>query len=295
MEPQSNDPPLIAIVGETGSGKSALALELASQFNGEIIAADSRTIYRGMDIGTAKPSPEEQAMVPHHLIDVVDPNETFSAADFKRLAEKAIDDIGERGKVPFLVGGTGLYADAVLYDFSFRPKPDLVLREKLQKMSVSQLQHLLLEADIPLPENEQNPRHLIRAYETKGVLPERHLLRCNTLIIGLTVDREKLRATITHRVDAMVAAGLIEEVRAIADMYGWDAPALQAPGYKAMRSYIDGNCSMEEAKTLFIQNDMQLAKRQRTWFKRDKHIHWICKKAEAVDLITTFLNKFYTA
>lgn len=295
MGSQSNQTPLIVIVGETASGKTALAIELAKQFNGEVIAADSRTVYRGMDIGTAKPTPEEQDGIPHYLIDVVSPDEEFTAAEFKKMANEKIAKIGERGKLPIIVGGTGLYIDSVIYDFEFRTPADTELREKLQGLSVDELQEILKGKDLPLPENSRNPRHLIRAIETGGAVASRQPLRENTLVLGLTIDREELRQKLAKRVELMVNQGFVDEVKHVAKQYGWDAPALQAPGYKAFRKYLAGEATLEEAKTLFIQNDAQLAKRQRTWFRRNKDIHWICKKDEAVDLVTTFLNKVYTA
>jgi tRNA dimethylallyltransferase len=161
-------PILIAIVGETASGKSALALDLAERYNGEIIAADSRTVYRGMDIGTAKPSVADRARVPHHLIDIADPDQSISAADFQRLAYKAIADIQAREKNAFLVGGTGLYIDAVLYNFKFHGPADLAERAKLEKLSVVELRQQLQDEGTPLPTNQNNPRHLVRQLETKG-------------------------------------------------------------------------------------------------------------------------------
>lgn len=292
MESGSDNAPLIAIVGETASGKSALALELARRFNGEIIAADSRTIYKGLDIGTAKPTPKERQAVRHHLLDVVTPDGTFTVADFKRMANEAMADIARRGKLAFLVGGTGLYIDAVIYDFSFRGVAhDPAMRNELQQLDVDDLQALILERNLAMPANSRNPRHLIRVLEADGILPERHPLRQNTLIIGLEIERDVLRTNIAHRVEQMVGQGFIDEVRSTMAQYGQDAPALQAPGYKAFRAYLDNEIDLETAKQQFVQNDMRLAKRQRTWFRRNEDINWICKKAEAVDLVTTFLNK----
>jgi tRNA dimethylallyltransferase len=207
------------------------------------------------------------------------------------VAQQAIAGIASRGKLPFLVGGSGLYIDAVVYDFSFRPGADASQREQLQKLSVGELQSLLAERGIALPENQRNPRHLIRALEAEGATPMRAPLRPNTLYIGIDPGRDALREKITRRVDVMVEAGFIDEVRRISKRYGWDAPALQAPGYRAFRAYIEGSSTLEEAKQLFVQNDMQYAKRQKTWFKRNNDIHWISKTAEAVELITTTLNK----
>lgn len=284
--------PLVVIVGQTASGKSALAMHLARRFNGEIIAADSRTVYRGMDIGTAKPTPKDRAAVPHHLIDIVDPDESFNVADFQRLANAAIKDVARRGKLPILVGGTGLYVDAVIYNFGLRKPADPELRKELGGLSVEELQARLLEQGLPLPANVRNPRHLIRVIETGGQVAVRGPLRPRTLIIGLQIDPETLRAKIAHRVDAMVDAGLVEEVRRLGEQYGWDLPALQAPAYKAFRLYIEGKISLEEAKRQFVKYDWQYARRQKTWFKRNKDIVWVDNRVEKIeDLITSFLSK----
>jgi tRNA dimethylallyltransferase len=293
MESKPDPTPLVVIVGETASGKSALALELAKQFNGEIIAADSRTIYKDMNIGTAKPTEADQAGVPHHLLSVVAPNASFTVADFKQLADAAIADIRHRGRVPFLVGGSGLYIDAVIYDFQFLEKADDEQRHNLQALTVEELQALLREQGVPLPHNERNPRHLIRAIETKGAIATamRRPLLPGTVLIGLQLEREILRQRITDRVEQMVSHGLLEEVAHLGRQYGWEVPAMQATGYKAFRRYIEGECTLSEAKEAFVQNDLHLAKRQRTWFKRNKSIHWISKKEEAVDLLTTKLSK----
>lgn len=284
-------PPLIVIVGQTASGKSALAMHLAQKYNGEIIAADSRTVYRGMDIGTAKPMPNDRKIVKHHLIDVVYPSSTFSSLQFKQQANMAILNISGRGKLPIMVGGTGLYVDAVVYDFQFRGPADPDVRRELEQLSVDELQARLRDADIPLPTNSQNPRHLIRALETDGQVAARGPLRPNTLVIGLQIEPDALRKKIADRVDAMVAAGLVEEARGLAERYGWDVPAMQAPAYKAFRPYIEGKITLEEAKRLFVQKDWQYARRQKTWFRRNKDIVWICKPDESIDLVTTFLNK----
>lgn len=291
MGPESEHTPLVVIIGQTASGKSALAMKLAKQFGAEIIAADSRTVYKGMDIGTAKPGKEDRDQIRHHLIDVVAPDEPFSVADFQRLAQAAISDISSRSKVPFLVGGSGLYVDSVIYNFSFRQPADKAAREQLQSLTIAELQALLEERGIDLPENKENPRHLIRALETGGEVPQRSGLRPQTLVIGLAKDREELESNIRARVDSMVRDGFVEEVAQLAKKYGWDVPALQAPGYKAFRSYLAGQATLEQAKQQFIQYDLQYSKRQKTWFKRNPEVIWISNEAEAVDLVTTFLNK----
>lgn len=291
MEPKPNTTPLIVIVGETASGKTALAIKLAKKFNGEIIAADSRTIYRGMDIGTAKPTIAERDGIEHHLVDIISPVDSYSAAQFKQDALKAIDDIEHKRKLPIIVGGSGLYIDAILYDFAFGKEPDLEYRSQLQKKTVDELQKILIDKGVEFPRNDKNPRHLIRAIENGGVVTSPRDMRANTLVIGLSIDREKLHEKLKKRVDAMIASGLLDEVRELALKYGWDAPALQSTSYRAFQTYFDGQNSLAEAKEMFVRNDMQLAKRQRTWFKRNKSIHWMSEQDNFVDLVTTFLNK----
>ncbi len=281
----------MVIVGPTASGKTALALELARQFGGEIVAGDSRTVYVGADIGTAKPTAEERAIVPHHLIDVATPDAQFTVADFQRLARAAIAGITRRGKLPILVGGSGLYIDAVIYNFSFRSGHNPAGRGQYDGIPVAQLQALLLARGIPLPENSRNPRHLMRSLESNGQAHSRDALRPYTVIVGLDPGREALRQKISGRVTQMAQAGLVDEVRRLAEEYGWDAPALQAPAYRAFRGYVEGALTLAQAEQLFVQNDVRYAKRQQTWFKRNPDIHWISKTAEAVDLITTLLNK----
>lgn len=267
--------PLVVIVGETGSGKSALAMQIARENNGEIICADSRTVYKGMDIGTAKPSRADREAVPHHCLDLVRPDQSFTAADFKQCAAAAIDDISARGKLPIMVGGTGLYIDAVIYDFQFRPAADPTLRQQLSELGVEELQQKLRERSIPLPRNDRNPRHLIRALETNGRIAEKRPLRQNTLTFGLSVPREELAARISKRVEAMIAAGLEQEAKRLAETFGWDAPGLQTIGYKEWQPYFAGTQSLQATRELIIKNSLQYAKRQRTWFKRNNSIQWI--------------------
>lgn len=252
-------PPLVVIVGPTASGKTALAIDLAKQFNGEIICADSRTVYAGMDIGTAKPTEEERAQVPHHLLDIVKPDETFTAADFKRRANEAIAAIAGRGKLPIMVGGSGLYIDAVLFDYGFAAKD--------------------------APRDQQNPRHL-----AESVASSKRSLRKATLVIGLQVERSVLKRRIEKRIDVMVASGLIDEVRWLLESYP-NSKALQAPGYKAFSKYLAGNIDLGEAKAAFARNDYQLAKRQMTWFKRNETVQWLSNSSDATALVRDFLNK----
>ena len=289
-----NKPPLLVIVGETASGKSALALQLAQRLNGEIICADSWTVRREVNVGTAKPSPEEQAKVPHHLLDVVGPDEDFTAAVFKRMALEAIDDIAARGKVPLLVGGTGLYIDGVVYDFGFLPAGDRGERETLNRLSAPELTAEVEARGLELGDVDiRNKRRLIRLLETNGARPERREQRSNTLIIGLKVDRTTLDQRIEQRVDAMLVAGLEEEVKALADRYGWDCEALKGVGYSQWKDYFLGAADLDLTRARIIKATRDLAKRQRTWFKRNSSIQWFSTPVnlpEVVDFITTNLN-----
>ncbi len=286
--------PLIVIVGETASGKSALALKLARQFGGEIICADSWTVRRGMDIGTAKPTPKERALVPHHLLDIVEPDEDFTAAVFKRLAQAAIDDISSRGKLPIIVGGTGLYIDGVLYDFSFLEAGNRGERLELNNLTPLELLTRIetLGLDIGMVDT-RNKRRLIRLIETGGAVPTKQKLRGNTLQIGIKTDREELNQRIMARVDAMLAAGLEAEVRALSERYGWDAEGLKGVGYAQWRDYFAGTQALAETREKIIKASLDLAKRQRTWFKRNKSIRWFItpvKWSDVVDSVTTFLQ-----
>jgi len=267
--------PLIAIVGETASGKTGAAIEVAKRVNGEIICADSRTVYKQLDIATAKPTKAERGAIPHHLIDVVYPNEKFSAAQFKRLAEKCIQDIQKRGKVPIVAGGTGLYVDALLYNFQFADKPDEQLRYSLEQMNDDELTTLLKTKNIDNSElNTKNRRHVIRAIERGGTKPVRSMLRENTVVLGITLDRELLKQRIATRVDQMFREGVIEEIRAVSDLYGWDVEALSGANYIVVRDHLQGKASEQDVSDAFIKRDISLAKRQRTWFKRNNDIEW---------------------
>lgn len=287
--------PLIVIVGETASGKSALALALAQRFDGELICADSWTVRRELNIGTAKPSLADLVAVPHHLLDIVGPNEDFTAAVFKRLANEAVAEITSRGKLPIMVGGTGLYVDSVLYDYGFLQEGNRVERERFNAMSIEDILAEIAVRGISLGEVDvQNKRRLIRLLETNGAQPTRADLRHNTLIIGVQPERSELEQRIMYRVDTMLGAGLEAEVRALVERYGWQAEGLKGVGYAQWKDYIEGTESITETRRKIIKATMNLAKRQRTWLRRNKSIHWISTpvdQAHVVDLITTFLSK----
>jgi len=285
-------PPLIAIIGETASGKSALAVELAQRFNGELICADSWTVYRDFNIGTAKPTAEECALVPHHLLDVADPREGFSAVVFQRLAKEAIADITARGRLPIMVGGTGLYIDSVLYDYSFLPPSDPELRDELNAMSLEEVLKRADDMELDVTGIDlRNKRRVIRLIENNGVRPDRQELRGNTLVLGIAVEREELRARVTARVDAMLAAGLENEVRRLSETYGWEAEPMKGIGYREWQESFAGSQNLDETRERIIKATMDLAKRQRTWFKRNNGIQWVSDRSNAVDITTTFLNK----
>ncbi|MDQ3065067.1 MAG: tRNA (adenosine(37)-N6)-dimethylallyltransferase MiaA [bacterium] len=284
---ESNLSPLLVVVGPTASGKSQLAMEIARKFNGEIICADSRTVYKGMDIGTAKPSTQDQQEVNHHIIDIVKPDEVFTAASFKRLALQAITDITNRGKLPILVGGTGLYIDGVIFDFAFLPPVETEERARLQQLSVAQLQQRLIKQNIAMPENKNNPRHLIRAIETNGAVPVKGNLRGNTLVLGIEKSKQELTQIIENRTKEMIKNGLKQEVKTLAILYGWDSPGLSAVGYREWHEKNDEK-AIEQS---IIKNSLNYAKRQRTWFRRNPHIAWIKNSAEVTELVQSFIQQ----
>lgn len=287
--------PLIVIVGETASGKTALSIELAKRLDGEIICADSWTVYKGFDIGTAKPTLAEQDGVPHHLLDIADPAEGFSAAVFQRMAQQTIDDIWRRGRLPIMVGGTGLYIDSILYDYSFLPVSDPATRQQLNSMTLDELlaRATQMQLDVSMIDT-RNKRRIIRLIENNGVLPTRQPLRDNTLVLGVRRPIEELRERIVRRVDTMVHDGLADEVQRLGEQYGWDCEPMKAPAYRAFREYVKGAISLEEAAFRMVQNDLKLAKKQRTWFKRNSSIHWIepgVEIDEILELTHSTLNK----
>lgn len=286
--------PLLVIVGETASGKSALALSLAQRLNGELICADSWTVRREVNIGTAKPTDEERQLVPHHLLDVAGPDEDFTAAVFKKLANQAIENISKRGKLPIMVGGTGLYIDGVLYDYGFLPAGDRQDRQELNVLSQRELLTKISELGLELGDIDTgNKRRLIRLIETNGQKPTKQSLRKNTLVIGIKSDRDELNHRITKRVDAMIEEGLEAEVRGLVEQYGWDCEALKGVGYAQWKDYLEGQETLEITRQKIVKATQDLAKRQRTWFKRNKSVHWFptpVNQTEVVDLVTTFFG-----
>lgn len=266
--------PLIVIVGPTASGKSATAMRIAEEFHGEIICADSRTIYKGMDVGTAKPSEADRALIPHWGLDLVEPGETFTAADFKYFAQQKIAEIRARGHVPMLVGGTGLYIDGVIFDYEFVDS-DPELRQKLEALSLEELKEYCVINNITLPENHQNRRYVIREIERKNVSGKRLVEPiANTIIVGIATERDELRSRIAARSEQLFESGMVEEATLLGEKYGWDSEAMTGNIYRLVRQYLDGEFDKNELKARSIISDWQLAKRQITWLKRNPFIMW---------------------
>lgn len=269
--------PLVVIVGPTASGKTGLAIRLAKEFGGEIISADSRAIYRGLDIGTAKPTIEERKGVPHWGIDLVDPGERFTVADFKVYADNIIKDIRSRGKVPILVGGTGLYVDAVVYDFKFtKGGNDVMRRTALEQLSLSELHEYCLENNVSLPENDKNKRYVINAIMRSGENHKRNEKPiANTLIVGITTQNEILKSRIIERANIIFSPETFAEAEGVAGRFGWDNEAMTGNIYPLIRMVLAGKMTKAEAQERFITLDWRLAKRQMTWLKRSGHIRWL--------------------
>ena len=264
---------LIAILGPTASGKTGLSIDIAKKYNAEVISADSRAIYKYMDIGTAKPSKDEQAGIPHWGIDLVGPGQDYSVADYKKYADKKIGDIENRHKLALLVGGTGLYVDSVLYDFNLAPKNPNV-RLIMADKTIAQLQQIIRDNKLQMPENLNNKRYLIRAIERGGHPLNKKPISREALIIGICPNKTVLQKRIEKRLDNMLKIGVVDEIKVCANKYGWDSTAMTGGIYRAFKCYIQATCSIEEAKDSFIKSDLLLAKRQMTWFKRNKDIHW---------------------
>lgn len=281
--------PLVVICGPTAVGKTAAAVSFALTPGGEIVAADSRTIYRFMDIGTAKPSAEQRAAVPHHLLDVADPDEVVTLAAYRTLAADAIDQIRGRGRLPLLVGGTGLYIRAVVDGFTIPPvPPDRALRRALEEAEAGEpgsLHARLTDVDPAAAAHihPRNVRRLVRAlevYERTGrpisALQRRGEPQGPVLQAGLTMEREALYRAIDARVEAQIAAGLVQEVRGLlARGYAADLPSMQGLGYKEIVAHLDGRLSLDEAVLALKRNTRRFAKRQYTWFRADPRIRWI--------------------
>jgi tRNA dimethylallyltransferase len=301
---------LIAIVGPTAVGKSQLALHLAREFTGEIVSADSRQIYHFMDIGTAKPSRQEIALIPHHLIDIIKPNETFSLAQYQKLASQAIDAIILRKRLPLLVGGSGQYVWSVVEGWGI-PKvpPDPEFRHKLEKRaargdSEELYQELLMRDPKTAGRIDQNNiRRIIRALEINEAgyellnKKQKNSVAYNVLIIGLTMDRGILYHRIDSRIDNMVERGFVEEVKGLTNMgYRSNLPALSSIGYRQIGDFLEGRTTLEAAIQQIKYESHRLVRQQYNWFsQKDGRIKWydVQKKVEPeiMKLVDSFIRK----
>ena len=294
-----NPKPLLVIVGPTAVGKTALSVRLARDFDIEIISADSRQIYRGLNIGTAKATPAEMAAAPHHLIDVVEPDQILSVADFQERAYSVIDQIHQRDRLPVLVGGTGQWVQAVVEGWVIpRVPPDRTLRAKLEaKAQIEGSQNLhnqLLVVDPVAAEkiHPHNLRRIIRAlevYEKTGSPISEHQAKRSphyqVLQIGLTMSRERLYERIDQRIDKMMMLGLVEEVRALmAAGYGLHLPAMSGLGYRQIGQYLTGEVTLDEAVALIKKETRRFVRQQFNWFRlEDTRIRWFVLEAAGIE------------
>ena len=304
--------PLIVVAGPTASGKTGLAIDIANYVGGEIVSADSMQIYKYMNIGSAKPTHKERAQAVHHMIDFLEPDAEFSVADYTEMAHKVIADIYERGKIPIMAGGTGLYINSVVNDVTFgEMDTDYELRESLRKTAEEKgseyLLHMLSEFDEVSAKrlHPNNLRRIIRAiefYKITGKPISEHQeetkktqSRYNPLMLCVNWDREELYDRINRRVDMMMDEGLLDEVKRLMDMgYTKDLNSMQGIGYKEVMDYFDGKASLEETVEIIKQSSRRYAKRQLTWFRRDERIHYVSSEnpfEEAKLLIDDFLRK----
>jgi tRNA dimethylallyltransferase len=292
-------PKLVAILGPTASGKTGLALRLAKQFRGEIVSADSRQAYKEMDIATAKPY---KPAIPHHLIDILRPDQQLSVALYKKLALKAIKDIQKRNKLPFLVGGTGLYIQAIVDNFDYpKIKPNPRLRKQLEKQSTQTLFSLYKKLDPRGAKliDKNNKRRLVRAIEVCKISGKPYWLQrqkqnilFDTLQIGIKLPERELKQNIAIRTKRMFKAGLYKEAKRVLRKYGKNLPVLQTIGYQEFTDKKGGLKSIRDYKEILEEikkHTFQYAKRQMTWFKRDKRIIWINNSYQAKKLIKKFL------
>lgn len=299
----------VALFGPTGVGKTALSLKLAEKNNAEIISVDSMQVYRYMDIGTAKILPNEQNGIVHHLIDVVNPDEPFTAGDFKRFSENKIIDIAKRGKTPFLVGGTGFYFSTLINGIVDIPKIDDNLRDRLRKLLSKRGKQWifrmleLVDYDLSLRLNENDSQRVLRGLEvffgTNRKLSDfyndkrNNLDNVSYLKIALNISRDELYDRINQRVDSMVQSGLENEVRKLLDMgYTRDDWGMKGIGYVEFIDYFEGKCSFSEAVDKIKQNSRHYAKRQLTWFRKMSDVYWFSPndEGEIISLVNSFLS-----
>ena len=304
---EENKLPLVILLGPTAVGKTSLSIALASSLDGEIVSADSRLLYRGMDIGTAKPTPAEMQGIPHHLIDVADPDESWSLAIYQREAYHIIDGIHSRGRLPFLVGGTGQYIRSIVEGWHIPPqKPDLALRDAItywaEEIGAEGL-HKRLERIDPAASSKidyRNLRRTVRALEVIfktgerfSDLRQKQTCRYNPLILGIDRPRESLYAMIDQRVEQMLEDGLVEEVQGLLKAgYSPDLPTLSAIGYVEIIQYLQGDISLAEAVALIKRNTRIFVRRQANWFKpEDERIAWFTASPHLEDEMQAYIRR----
>ncbi|EIA5045150.1 tRNA (adenosine(37)-N6)-dimethylallyltransferase MiaA [Staphylococcus pseudintermedius] len=289
-----NKPFIVAIVGPTASGKTELGVALAKAIDGEVISGDSMQVYQGMDIGTAKVTPDEMDGIPHHLIDILKPDETYSAYDFQQQAQQLITDITTRSKVPIIVGGTGLYIQSVIYDYQFdgetiSPETEQRVAEQMAKLKsyTNEAIHDYLGTFDPISQREIHPNNRKRVeraisyyLSTKKVLSNRKKStqlteNYDTLLVGIKMSRDTLYSRINSRVDMMLSHGLLDEVQELIELGYESCQSMQAIGYKEIIPVIKNEMPLDEAITLLKQHSRNYAKRQMTWFTNKLNVHWL--------------------
>ena len=302
-------PKVIVLCGPTASGKTSLSIELAKRINGEIISCDSMQIYKDMDIGTAKPTEQEKQGIKHYLLDFLSPEVRYSVADYKKDAEKAIEEILKKRKVPIIVGGTGLYINSLIYNIEYKDsKIDIDYRNKLEKMVVEKgLENLYEMAQKIDPEAMKNISHndkkrimrVLEIYNETGktkteleIESRKNEPKYNYIVFTLDMDRDKLYERINKRVDIMLKNGLIHEVEKLINTYKIMPTAMQGLGYKEVVEYLKGNCTEEEMVEKIKMETRRYAKRQLTWFRKNKETIWLNGLEEADKNINTILEVY---
>lgn len=296
---KSKRPKIVAVIGPTASGKSSLGIFLARKFGGEIISADSRQVYRGMDIGTGKVTKKERRMAKHYLLDVVSPKKVFTVSDFKKLGEKAIKEILNKNKIPFIVGGTGFYVDALVNDIALpEVPPNKKLRTELEKLSAEQLFKVLTKKDPTRSKNidEYNKRRLIRALEIikatgKPVPAPKESPKFEVLCLGINPPQEILHNKIQLRLKSRLKQGMIKEVRNLLKS-GVNKKRLYDFGleYRWVGNYLNKKITRPEMEAGLLKDIIKYSKRQMTWFKKNKDIHWVKNSSEADKKIKSFIS-----
>lgn len=302
-------PKVVVIVGPTASGKTALSIELAKKINGEIISSDSMQIYKDMDIGTAKVTKEEMQGIKHYLVDFVSPDQRYTVSDFKKDSQDAIEEILAKGKVPIVVGGTGLYVNSLIYSIEYQNMNfDEEYRNELMKKAESEegLEELWKEANSIDPESmkkisKNDKKRIVRVleiYKATGktkteqeILSRQNEVKYDFKVFGISMDREKLYERINKRVDIMIANGLEQEVKNLISKYSEFPTAMQGLGYKEVVQYFNGILSREEMIEKIKQESRRYAKRQLTWFRRNKEIIWLDSTEKMQENINTILER----